>query len=162
MKKIDSIRLAVATWIAPAGTAVVPSIARSPMPRPSIAPTVRPPSPVRPIQARAEVIIKALGPITVSASSGGSGGAITHTPVDINAKILASHHQIWTNEVELRYRNEAELLIVECQDSLMWYADKVQQRVQYCGKWPEGWKSREPSGMINIIKPTDAVLVVKR
>lgn len=147
MKKIDSIRLVIATWIAPAGTAVVPSIARSPMPRPSIAPTVQPPSPVRPIQARAGAIIK-------------------HTPVDIDAKILAkilaSHHQIWSNEVELRYRNEAELLIVECRDPSMWYADKVQQRVQYCGKWPEGWKSREPSGMINIIKPTDAILVVKR
>lgn len=136
MKKIDSIRLAIATWIAPAGTAVVPSIARSPMPRPSIAPTAPAPSLVRPTRTR--------------------------PPIDFGAKVLAGHHEIWANEVDLEYRKKAELLIIECRDPSMWYAGKVQQRVEYCGKWPEGWKSREPSGMINIIKPTDAVLVVKR
>lgn len=55
--------------------------------------------------------------------------------------------------------SKARLLITGCSDPWMWYALKVGQYVPYVGTWPEGYKSREDSGHINIVKFEDAVLV---
>lgn len=43
----------------------------------------------------------------------------------------------------------------------MWYADKVGQLVPYLGDWPEGYKSREPAGFINVVRHEDAELVAE-
>ncbi len=51
------------------------------------------------------------------------------------------------------------LLIEKCSDSLMWYAKKVGQTVPYLGRWPEGFKSLEPAGYVNIVKFEDAKLI---
>lgn len=51
------------------------------------------------------------------------------------------------------------LLIKRCPDSQMWYRDKVGQTVPYEGKWPEGYKSREDAGYLNIVKFDDAEVV---
>lgn len=51
------------------------------------------------------------------------------------------------------------LLIVKCSDSQMWYRNKVGMHVSYDGKWPEGYKSREDAGHINIVKFEDAEIV---
>lgn len=57
--------------------------------------------------------------------------------------------------------DEHQLLITQCRDPLMWYAKKVGQFVPYVRNWPEGYASREDSGMINIVKFEDAVVVRK-
>ena len=51
------------------------------------------------------------------------------------------------------------LLIKRCPDSQMWYRDKVGQTVPYEGKWPEGYKSREDAGYLNIVRFEDAEVV---
>lgn len=51
------------------------------------------------------------------------------------------------------------LFITQCRDPLMWYAGKVGQTVPYIGHWPEGFKSREDAGYINIVKFGDAKIV---
>lgn len=51
------------------------------------------------------------------------------------------------------------LLITQCPDPLMWYAGKVGKHVPYCGTWPEGYKSREDAGYLNIVKFEDAMIV---
>ncbi len=51
------------------------------------------------------------------------------------------------------------LKIIRCRDRQMWYADKVGQTVPMLGRWPEGWVSREPSGMVNLVKFEDAELI---
>lgn len=54
------------------------------------------------------------------------------------------------------------LLITKCSDPQMWYAGKVGQEVPYLGSWPgEGYRSREDSGFVNLVKFTDARVVVK-
>lgn len=55
--------------------------------------------------------------------------------------------------------DEWVLRIVQCRDPLMWYAGMVGRYVEYCGRWTEGFKSREPSGLINVVRYTDAQLV---
>ena len=52
-----------------------------------------------------------------------------------------------------------KLLIKQCQDSLMWYADKIGQMVPFEGRWPDGYKSREESGCVNIVRYADAEVV---
>lgn len=147
MKKIDSIRLAIATWIAPAGTVVVPPVPRMHLGRPDIAPTVSP-GPVTPMtefelrQAR------------------GMMNSIPRHRVDDTGITFALAHKIkWSDEEERYYRQYRKLKIIDCKDPSMWYAGKVGELVEYSGIWPEGWKSRESSGMINIIKPDDAMMV---
>lgn len=51
------------------------------------------------------------------------------------------------------------LLIVRCRDPLMWYSGMVGRCVPYLGEWPDGYKSREPAGFLNIVKKDDAVRV---
>lgn len=55
------------------------------------------------------------------------------------------------------------LLIVACSDPMLWYAGMVGQEVPYLGTWPlEGChKSREPAGFTNIVRMTDARIVIK-
>jgi hypothetical protein len=48
------------------------------------------------------------------------------------------------------------LRITGCTDPSMWYADKVGQLVPHEGEWPEGYKSREPAGHINVVRFEDA------
>lgn len=48
------------------------------------------------------------------------------------------------------------LRINQCPDPLMWYAGKIGKYVPYCGTWPEGYKSREDAGYLNIVKFEDA------
>lgn len=52
-----------------------------------------------------------------------------------------------------------KLLIKQCQDSLLWYADKVGQTVPLEGIWPDGYKSREDGGSVNIVRFADAEIV---
>lgn len=53
-----------------------------------------------------------------------------------------------------------ELLITGCTDPMMWYADKVGQRVPLLGIWPEsGYRSREPAGYSNVVRFADAEIV---
>ncbi len=56
-------------------------------------------------------------------------------------------------------RPSVALLITGCTDPLMWYSGKVGKHVPYCGTWPEGYKSREDAGYLNIVRFEDAVLV---
>lgn len=51
------------------------------------------------------------------------------------------------------------LLIHQCPDALMWYADKVGQLVPYLGKWQEGYHSRDDGGYANLVKFEDARLI---
>jgi len=52
-----------------------------------------------------------------------------------------------------------KLLITQCPDPLMWYANKVGETVPYEGYWPEAFKSREDGGYLNIVKFADAIIV---
>ena len=52
-----------------------------------------------------------------------------------------------------------QLLIKQCPDGMMWYRDKVGRTVPYEGRWPEGFKSREDAGYINIVRFEDAEIV---
>lgn len=52
-----------------------------------------------------------------------------------------------------------QLLIKRCPDPQMWYAKLVGEKVPYEGRWPEGYKSREPAGHINVVRFEDAELV---
>lgn len=51
------------------------------------------------------------------------------------------------------------LLIKQCPDPLMWYADKVGQTVPYLGNKYGTHTSREDSGFINIVKEADAEII---
>ena len=51
-----------------------------------------------------------------------------------------------------------KLRIIGCSDGHMWYARLVGQLMPYEGSWPEGFKSREPAGYLNIVKFEDAVI----
>jgi hypothetical protein len=51
------------------------------------------------------------------------------------------------------------LRITACSDSSLWYRDLVGQSVPYCGRWPEGYASREPAGFSNVVRFEDAELV---
>ena len=53
------------------------------------------------------------------------------------------------------------LLITQCPDPLMWYADKVGCRVPYLGEKYGTYTSREDAGWINIVKMEDAIIVNK-
>ena len=53
----------------------------------------------------------------------------------------------------------SRLLIKKCSDTMMWYRDKVGQTVPYEGEWPEGYKSREDAGYLNIVRFEDAEVV---
>ena len=44
------------------------------------------------------------------------------------------------------------LLITRCTDPSMWYAEKVGMYVPYCCTCPEGYKSREGTGYLNIVR----------
>ena len=51
------------------------------------------------------------------------------------------------------------LLITQCPDPLMWYADKVGQTVPYLGNKYGTHTSREDSGFINIVKESDSEII---
>lgn len=48
------------------------------------------------------------------------------------------------------------LEITGCSRPGMWYANKIGQRVPYCGYWVEGFSSREPAGYTNLVLFEDA------
>jgi hypothetical protein len=50
------------------------------------------------------------------------------------------------------------LRITGCRDPRMWYANLVGQHVPFLGKWPEGYKSCEQDGHINVVRFEDAEL----
>lgn len=52
-----------------------------------------------------------------------------------------------------------QLFIIQCPDSLMWYADKVGQLVPFHRDGGDCWWSREPAGYVNIVRREDAQLV---
>jgi hypothetical protein len=52
-----------------------------------------------------------------------------------------------------------QLRITGCRDALMWYANLVGQTVPYLGTWPEGYRSREPAGYINVVRFEDAEVI---
>ena len=51
------------------------------------------------------------------------------------------------------------LLIIQCPDPLMWYADKIGQTVPYLGSKYGTHTSREDSGFINIVKESDSEMI---
>lgn len=55
--------------------------------------------------------------------------------------------------------SKKELLIVQCSDPMMWYADQIGCRVPIIGEDSLYFLSREPAGYSNIIKKTDAKIV---
>ena len=52
-----------------------------------------------------------------------------------------------------------KLKIVQCNDGMMWYADKVGELVPYLRTFDDCYMSREPAGFSNIVKLEDADLV---
>ncbi len=54
-----------------------------------------------------------------------------------------------------------ELLITQCSDPSMWYSKLVGERVPFCGRWVEGYKSRQREGYINLVHFHDATIVDK-
>ena len=51
------------------------------------------------------------------------------------------------------------LRIIKCNDSLMWYRDKVGETVQLVREYEDCYMSREPAGYLNIVKRGDAEIV---
>lgn len=55
-----------------------------------------------------------------------------------------------------------KLLVMKCDDSLMWYSGLVGHVVPYEGGWsdtPSVFKSRERAGYVNIVKKADAMVI---
>ena len=52
-----------------------------------------------------------------------------------------------------------KLLIIDCQDCLRWYRDKIGQTVPFLGDVGSEYKSREPSGYTNFVQKSDAEIV---
>lgn len=53
----------------------------------------------------------------------------------------------------------SRLLIKRCPDFMMWYRDKIGQAVPHLGEWPEGYKSREDAGYVNVVRFQDAEVI---
>lgn len=55
------------------------------------------------------------------------------------------------------------LVIKQCPDPMMWYANLIGKEVPYLGEWKNTreYRSREPAGYINIVKFDDATIIVK-
>jgi len=53
----------------------------------------------------------------------------------------------------------AMIMILECRDSLRWYADKIGEMVPYLGDTGDEFKSREDSGCVNFVQYHDCVIV---
>lgn len=55
------------------------------------------------------------------------------------------------------------LVIKQCPDPMMWYANLIGKEVPYLGEWKSTreYRSREPAGYINIVKFDDATIIVK-
>ena len=51
------------------------------------------------------------------------------------------------------------LLITQCADAMMWYADKVGRTVPFLREFPDCFMSREPAGYSNIVKKYDATII---
>lgn len=51
------------------------------------------------------------------------------------------------------------LKIIQCKDSMMWYAGKVGETVVFVREDPDYYWSRDQGGHINIVHKKDAVLV---
>lgn len=49
--------------------------------------------------------------------------------------------------------------ITKSRDPNMWYAGKVGEIFPLLGQWPEGYKSREPAGYVNVVRYEDAEIV---
>lgn len=52
-----------------------------------------------------------------------------------------------------------KILIKQCNDPLMWYANKVGQEVVYLKEYGREYISREDSGLTNMILKEDAEIV---
>lgn len=52
-----------------------------------------------------------------------------------------------------------KLLIENCSDPQLWYADFVGQKVELLREDSEGYWSREPSGYTNIVRREDAQVI---
>lgn len=51
------------------------------------------------------------------------------------------------------------LLITQCSDSMMWYANKIGKEVEFIREESDCYLSREDAGFINIVKKCDAVIL---
>ena len=51
------------------------------------------------------------------------------------------------------------LLITNCSDAMMWYANKVGKEVDFIREESDCYISREDVGFINIVKKCDAVIL---
>ena len=54
---------------------------------------------------------------------------------------------------------QKRLLITKCNDTMMWYADKIGKEVEYIGEEYDYYLSRQDSGLVNIVKKCDAVII---
>lgn len=53
-----------------------------------------------------------------------------------------------------------KLLIEQCSDRMMWYADKIGKLVPYLGKFPEGdYASVDEGGFTNIVREKDCRII---
>ena len=51
------------------------------------------------------------------------------------------------------------LLITQCSDSMMWYANKIGQEVDFIREESDCYISREDAGFVNIVKKCDALVL---
>jgi hypothetical protein len=70
------------------------------------------------------------------------------------------HPALPVGHADVAYKHY-RLLIVRCHDPLMWYAGMVGKEVLYLGTWKDDGlhKSREPAGFVNVVRPTDAIII---
>jgi len=52
-----------------------------------------------------------------------------------------------------------KLKIIQCSDSMLWYANLVGQEVPLLKEVDEGWLSEEPDGYTNIVRRSDAQVI---
>jgi len=55
--------------------------------------------------------------------------------------------------------HQYKLKIVDCHDSLMWYAKHIGECFPFVRMVEEGFMSREPAGYLNIVRYYDAILL---
>ena len=47
--------------------------------------------------------------------------------------------------------------VIRCRDSMMWYSNHIGKTFPYLGQENDYYISREPGGLVNIIKKSDAI-----
>jgi len=89
-------------------------------------------------------------------------GTADSSYVDPDSPPVLLNRIVATDRGPVRAGCKRVLLILKCDDPLMWYANLIDKQVPYLGEWKsEGrYKSREPAGYINVVKFGDARVIV--